>query len=341
MPMQKMKAVGYFKPLDIQEPDSLVDVQIDKPELTKPHDLLVQVKAVSVNPVDTKIRKSAKPQGEQPKILGWDASGFVVQVGSAVTSFKVGDEVYYAGDITRSGTNAEFHLVDERIAGRKPKNLGFETAAAIPLTAITAYEALFHRLQVQNEKKPETILIIGAAGGVGSIAIQLIKALTHHHVVATASRPETVEWCQSLGADQVINHRQGLVSEFKEKKLAPPKFVLSLTHTESYLGEIAELIQAQGKFGLIDDPEQLDINAFKRKSVSVHWELMFTRSLYQTEDMIEQKNLLNHVGDLLEQNKIRSTSSESFGPLNSSNLKKAHAKSESGTALGKITLWLD
>jgi len=335
-----MKAVGYLNPLPISDSQSLLDIEIEKPQLINPHDILVQVKAVSVNPVDCKIRSSAKPKNAVAKILGWDASGVVVEVGSNVTSFKVGDEVYYAGDLTRPGTDAEFHLVDERIAGFKPKSLDFEQAAAIPLTALTAYEALFERLQVQTDTNKESILIIGAAGGVGSIAIQLIKVLTAHSVIATASRPETVEWCQKMGADHVINHRKGVLAQLNELGLKP-KYVLSLNGTESYLSDIAESIQPQGKFCLIDDPNALDVVPFKRKSVSVHWELMFTRSLYQTEDMIEQKNILNHVGALIDVEKITSTSSESFGFLNAANLKRAHEKLETGTSVGKITLNLE
>jgi NADPH2:quinone reductase len=333
-----MKAVGYFVPADNETPVSLVDLEVDKPQLTKPHDLLIQVKAVSVNPVDYKIRNSSKTQSESPKILGWDASGIVLEVGNNVSRFRPGDEVYYAGEITRSGTNAEFHLVDERIVGKKPTSLSFESAAALPLTSLTAYEVLFERLEVQRDSQSETILIIGAAGGVGSIAIQMIKALTHHKVIATASRQETTHWCKQMGADFVIDHTSNFSVQFKKLGLGNPKYVISLNHTENYLQQIAEVIRPQGKFCLIDDPSTLDIGIFKKKSVSVHWELMFTRSLFQTDDMTHQGKILDEVAQLLDEKKLVPTSTRSLGVLNAANLRIAHEILEKGCAIGKITL---
>lgn len=333
-----LKAVGYLTPLPIENSESLLDLEIEKPKLTNPHDLLVRVHGVSVNPVDYKIRQSTNPTKNTAKILGWDASGVVVEVGSSVSGFKPGDEIYWAGDIKRAGSNAEFQLVEERIVGFKPKNLDFETAAALPLTSITAYEALFHRLEIQRDEKPQIILVIGAAGGVGSIAIQLIKALTNHLVIATASRPESQQWCKTMGADFVIDHSKPLGDQIAALGVGQPKYVFSLNQTEKYLSSIAALIKPQGKFCLIDDPEKLDVTPLKSKSVSVHWELMFTRSLYQTEDQIQQQAILNHIAELVETGKIKPTANTSFGLLNAENLKRAHHNLESGKAIGKVTL---
>lgn len=333
-----MKAVGYFDPLDINNPKSLVDLEIDKPELKNPNDLLVQIRAVSVNPVDYKIRSSSRPQNGLPKILGWDASGTVIAIGTGVSRFKVGDDVYYAGEITRQGSNAEFQLVDERIVSHKPKSLSYEEAASLPLTSLTAFEALFDRLEIQRNNIQETVLIIGAAGGVGSIAIQLIKALTNHIVVATASRAEPKAWCQKMGADFIIDHSQNLSNQLKTLGLNDVKYVLSLNQTETYLTQIADIISPQGKFCLIDDPASLDVSLLKRKSVSIHWELMFTRSLFQTMDLQRQAQILNEVAQLVDTKKLISTAVRSMGVMNAENLKKAHRILESGQATGKLTL---
>ena len=334
-----MKAVGYRDAGPIDRPDSLVDITLDKP-VPAGRDLLVEVKAVSVNPVDTKVRTRAGAVGAGYKVLGWDAAGIVVGVGDAVTGYAVGDEVYYAGDLTRPGANSEFHVVDERIVGRKPKTLSMPEAAAIPLTAITAWEMLFERVDVRRAVPgaANAVLIIGAAGGVGSIAIQLVRALTDLTVIATASRPETRDWAVELGAHHVVDHREPLARQVADLGIGAPGFVFSTNGTGAHLAEIASLIAPQGRFGLIDDPEALAVNAFKQKSVSVHWEFMYTRSMFQTPDMDAQRTLLDEVAALIDAGRVRTTLTETLGLVTAANLKAAHAKLESGTARGKIVL---
>ncbi|EJE54704.1 zinc-binding alcohol dehydrogenase family protein [Acidovorax sp. CF316] len=335
-----MKAVGYQKPQPIANAESLLDITLPEPVATG-HDLLVEVKAISVNPVDTKVRSSGAPAEGQPwKVLGWDASGIVKAVGPDVTLFKPGDRVWYAGSIARPGTNAELHLVDERIVGHAPKTLDFAQAAALPLTAITAWEMLFDRLGVQPGKKPEgkSLLIIGASGGVGSILTQLASRLTSLTVIGTASRPETQAWVKELGAHHVIDHSQPLAQELKAIGFPTVDYIVSLTQTDAHLAQIVEAIAPQGKFGLIDDPKALDVMPFKRKSVSIHWELMFTRSLFGTADMVGQHHLLNEVATLVDAGLVRTTLAERFGSINADNLKKAHALLESGKARGKVVL---
>jgi len=334
-----MRAVAYQNPQPIDAESSLVDIDLPKPE-PKGSDILVEVKAVSVNPVDTKIRKSAKPEAGEWKVLGWDAAGVVVAAGPDATLFKPGDEVFYAGAIDRQGTNAQFHLVDERIVGKKPKSLDFAAAAALPLTSITAYEALFDRLDV---RKPvpgaaNAIVIVGGAGGVGSIAIQIVRALTDLTVIATASRPETQEWVKALGAHHVIDHRRPLAAQVDALGIGQPAFVFSTTNTDDHYAEIVALIAPQGRFALIDDPKQLDAMPLKTKSISLHWELMFTRSLFGTADIEKQHDLLNEISKLVDSGKIKTTLNEDFGPINAANLKRAHALIESGKAKGKIVL---
>ncbi|ATZ68234.1 zinc-binding alcohol dehydrogenase family protein [Acinetobacter haemolyticus] len=333
-----MKAVAYQHAGAIASTDSLVSIEIESP-VTRGHDLLVRVQAISVNPVDTKIRKNVSPESGQWKILGWDAVGIVEAVGEKVSLFKIGDKVWYAGALNRQGSNSELQLVDERIVGHKPKSLNMIEAAALPLTAITAWEMLFDRLQVPHTA-PEntTILVIGAAGGVGSITIQLLKQLTNLTVIGTASRTETRSWVEQLGADYVLDHRQPLADQIKQLNLTAPKYVFSTTQTDQHLADIAELIAPQGHFGLIDDPEQLDIKLFKSKSVSVHWEFMFTRSMYQTEDMIKQSELLNQVSQLVDDGRIKTTVSQVLSPINAENLITAHQQIESGSTKGKIVL---
>lgn len=331
-----MKAVGYQSSLPVTAPQSLEDIELPTPEV-QGHDLLVRIEAVSVNPVDTKIRQNVSPEGGDYKVLGWDAAGIVEAVGNEVTLFQPGDKVWYAGAVDRSGTNAEFHQVDERIVSRMPTSLGFAEAAALPLTTITAWEMLFDRLQVPKENAG-SLLIVGAAGGVGSIMIQLAKRLTDLTVVATASRPETRAWAQELGADHVLDHRQSLVEELKATGLESVEYVASLTHTDEHLAEIAELIAPQGRLAVIDDPVSLDIKPFKRKSVSVHWEFMFTRSLFQTTDMIEQHHLLERVAEMVDRGELVTTLSEEFGTINADNLRRAHALLESGKGRGKLVL---
>lgn len=333
-----MKAVAYQKAGPITSSEALMDIELDTP-VAEGHDLLVRVQAVSVNPVDTKIRKNVSPENNQWKTLGWDAVGIVEAIGDKVTQFKIGDVVWYAGALNRQGSNSELQLVDERIVGHKPKTLEATEAAALPLTAITAWEMLFDRLQVpKNTPEKTSILVIGGAGGVGSITIQLLKQLTNLTIIATASRPETQEWVKQLGADYVLDHRQPLAAQIKQLDLTAPLYVFSTTQTDQHLSDIVELIAPQGRFGLIDDPEQLDIKPFKSKSVSVHWEFMFTRSMYQTEDMAKQSELLNEVSKLVDEGKIKTTVTEVLSPINAENLKQVHQQIESGTTKGKIVL---
>jgi zinc-binding alcohol dehydrogenase family protein len=334
-----MKAVGYRQSLPIAEAESLIDVELFDPRPSG-HDLLVQVKAVSVNPVDTKVRMRQAPQAGETNVLGWDAAGVVVSIGSEAHLFKPGDEVWYAGSLVRPGTNAELHLVDERIVGKKPKSLDFAQAAALPLTTITAWELLFDRFGVLPGKRvtDESLLIIGAAGGVGSILTQLARRLTAMTVIGTASRKETADWVLSLGAQHVIDHTKPLSVELKRVGIAAVTHVASLTQTDAHFPQIVESLAPQGKFGLIDDPKPIDINQLKRKSISLHWELMFTRSLFGTADMIAQHRLLSEVAELVDAGVIRTTFGAHFGPINADNLKRAHALIESGKAKGKIVL---
>ncbi|MBA5805968.1 zinc-binding alcohol dehydrogenase family protein [Rhizobium changzhiense] len=334
-----MRAVAYKTPQPISAETSLIDVELPMPEAGG-HDLLVEIKAVSVNPVDVKVRAHSAPPADELKVLGWDAAGIVKAIGADVTLFRPGDEVFYSGVISRPGSNAEFHLVDERIVGTKPKSLDFAAAAALPLTSITAYEALFDRLKVQDAVSGagRSILIIGGAGGVGSIAIQIARALTDLTVIATASRPETQDWVKELGAHHVVDHSKPIAPQVAALGIGAPGFIFSTTNTDSHIGDIVEAIAPQGRFALIDDPKTLDIVPFKRKAVSVHWELMFTRPLYGTPDMIEQHKLLNKISELVDAGKIRTTLSEIVGPINAANLKTAHAMVESGRMKGKAVL---
>lgn len=334
-----MKAVGYTEIGAIDRADALIDFEADKPTATG-HDILVRVQAVSVNPVDTKIRQRRAPEGGQPAILGWDAVGEVVALGADVSRFKVGDKVWYAGAIDRPGTNSEFHLVDERIVGHAPKSIETAAAAALPLTTLTAYEMLFDRIDVTRPVPgaAQAIVIIGGAGGVGSIAIQLLRALTDVTIIATASRPETREWVLELGAHHVVDHAQPLPEQIAALGLGAPAFVFSTNYSDSYVPQIAEFIAPQGRFGLIDDPEKFDILPFKGKSVSIHWELMFTRSLFTTEDILRQGTILDEAAQMIDAGTIRSTATEVFGAITAQNLIRAHSLSESGKAKGKIVL---
>ena len=333
-----MRAVGYTTSLPIGNADSLADIDLPKPQPAG-RDILVAVKAVSVNPVDTKVRMRAAPEAGAWKVLGWDAAGLVEAVGPDATAFRPGDAVFYAGALGRSGTNAEFHLVDERLVGTKPSTLSWAEAAAMPLTAITAWEALFDRLDVRKPVPGAAgaILIIGGAGGVGSIATQLVRRLTDLTVITTASRPETQAWSRDLGAHHVVDHSKPLAAEVAALGIAPG-FVFSTTNTETHVAEIAELVAPQGRFALIDDPAALDIRAFKQKSVSTHWEFMFTRSMFGTADMAEQGALLNEVARLIDAGQIRTTLGETYGAISAANLRRAHATIESGRAKGKIVL---
>jgi len=333
-----MKAIGYYQPLPIDNPESLQDIELPAP-VAGPRDLLVRVKAISVNPVDTKVRKNMAPEAGQPKVLGWDAAGTVEAVGAGVKNFKVGDRVYYAGSIVRPGANAELHAVDERIAALAPTSLDDAQAAALPLTTITAYELLFDRLKVpKNGGAGQTLLVTGGAGGVGSILIQLARQLTQLRVVATASRAETRAWCLALGAHAVIDHSKPLAAELKAAGIGEIDMVASLTQTGQHYAQIIESLKPQGQLAVIDDLPSLDAMPLKTKSISLHWEMMFARSRFETPDIAEQGALLAEVAALVDAGRIRTTANASFGAINAANLRKAHALIESGKAQGKVVL---
>lgn len=334
-----MRAVGYQTCDSGNDQTYLEDIYLPEP-VPGERDLLVEVKAVGVNPVDYKVRKRSAPASGEWGVLGWDVAGTVIGTGKGVTKFAVGDEVFYAGDVTRPGANAERHLVDERLVGRKPRALSFSEAAAMPLTAITAWEALFERLDVRRPVpgvKP-SILIIGGGGGVASIAIQLARQLTDLTVIATSSRPETREWVTDMGAHYVVDHSKPLAAEIAALGIGSPCFVFSTTGTDGHLGQIAELIAPQGRVVVIDDPQTLDISLFKRKSVSVHWEWMFTRSAFATEDQGAQGEILGKLADAVDIGKIRSTLNRSLGLVTALNLTRAHRLLESGASKGKVVL---
>ena len=334
-----MKAVAYYQSLPSSDAESLLDIELPAPT-PGPRDLLVAVQAISVNPVDTKIRSNVAPTDGQAKVLGWDVAGVVQAVGSEVSLFQVGDEVYYAGALQRAGGNSELHVVDERIVGHKPKNLGFAEAAALPLTAITAWELLFERLKIAegSASNGQSLLIIGAAGGVGSILTQLARQLTGLTVIGTASRPETAAWVKQLGAHHVIDHSQPLLAQLQQLGIQQVDHVASLTHTDLHYDQLIEALAPQGQLALIDDPAQLDVVKLKRKSLSLHWEFMYTRSLFETPDMQAQHALLEQVAQLIDAGTLRTTLGEHFGHINASNLRRAHALLESGKARGKIVL---
>ncbi|MGI2129208.1 zinc-binding alcohol dehydrogenase family protein [Shewanella oncorhynchi] len=335
-----MKAIGYQTASAITAPNALENITLAEPTATG-FDLLVEIKAISVNPVDTKIRASSSAPAGEYKIIGWDAVGVVKAVGEKACLFNIGDEVWYAGDISRSGSYAEYQLVDERIVGHKPKSLTYTQAAALPLTGITAWEILFDRLALPQDGSATDarILIIGAAGGVGSIITQLAVKLTGAEVIGTASRPESAAWVHKLGADAVIDHTKPLSQELANIGITDVTHVISLTQTDQHFDEIVQVLKPQGKLALIDDPKgPLDVMKLKRKSLSLHWELMFTRSLYQTEDMIAQHHLLNRLSALIDTGELQSTFGEHYGTINAQNLIKAHAQIESGKAIGKIVL---
>ncbi|HEY0522772.1 MAG TPA: zinc-binding alcohol dehydrogenase family protein [Stellaceae bacterium] len=339
-----MKAVGYRKPLPISDRESLLDLDLPKPRPAG-RDLLVAVKAVSVNPVDVKVRAAVAPPDGEAKILGWDAAGVVEAVGPEATLFKPGDEVFYAGSIDRPGTDAEFHLVDERIVGPKPRSLGFAEAAALPLTSITAWEMLFDRFGIRqgaaDAEKGRSLLIVGGAGGVGSMAVQLARQLTGLTVIATASRPETTEWVKELGAHHAVDHAKPLPEQVRSLGLDGGVDYVFATTTAggSHFPAIAEIVAPQGKVGLIDDPpESPDIRLVKRKSVSVHWEFMFTRPVFRTADMIRQHELLAEVARLVDGGVLRTTHAETLGRIDAATLRRAHAAIETGRTRGKLVL---
>lgn len=339
-----MKAVAYqtahqLSDLNSQPSLALQDIELPKPSVGE-HDLLVEVKAVSVNPVDTKIRKNVSADSGEYKVLGWDAAGVVVAKGTLVQGFEAGDKVWYAGDISRSGSNAQYQLVDARIASLCPKNLNFAEAAALPLTSLTAWELLFDRLQIPLHSLSHDghLLIVGAAGGVGSIMVQLALALTEVKVIATASRPESEAWLRQLGAHYVLDHRKPLFAELTRQKLPPVDWVASLNNTDQHFSELVKCLKPQGKFGLIDDPQNLDIRELKRKSLSLHWEFMFTRPLFNTDDIQQQHGILQRVAHLVEEGQVQSTLAKTLGVINAANLKLAHEMIESQTTCGKLVL---
>lgn len=335
-----MKAVALNRYLPIDDPQALVDVDLLKP-VPGPRDLLVHVEAISVNPVDTKVRRSKLGQAEpEPRVLGWDAAGVVKAIGSQVSLFRPGDHVYYAGSITRPGTNSEYHCVDERIVGNKPANLSFAEAAALPLTAITAWEALFDRLGIDDSGAfhGRSLLIIGGAGGVGSIAIQLAK-LAGLKVVATASREETRAWCLKLGADHVVDHRRPLVPQLTELGLGELDYIANFADTDGYWAAMAELVRPQGKIvSIVENADPLDLDLLKSKSATFVWEFMFTRAMYGTPDMQAQHELLDTVAELVAAGRLRTTLTDTLSPINAENLRAAHARLETGRTIGKLAL---
>lgn len=335
-----MKAVGFKTSLPISSPNSFIDFDTEKPS-PNGHELLIKIKAIAVNPVDYKIRQNAAKDTElaTPKIIGWDACGVVEAIGSEVSLFSAGDEVYYAGDITKPGCNAEYQVIDERIVGKKPKSLTVEEAAAMPLTSLTAWEILFDRIRINAEKdKGKTLLIIAGAGGVGSIAIQLAKKIAGLKVIATASRPETIEWCKKMGADVVVNHKN-LVEEVRNAGFQYVDFIVDFVDTNSYWDAMAELIKPQGHIASITgSAAPVALNKLKTKSASFSWEFMYTRSTFQTEDLIEQHHILNKVADLIDNGTLVHTLTQTLNGLSAETLKKAHEQLESGTTIGKLAI---
>jgi NADPH:quinone reductase len=333
-----MKAVALKRYLPIDNPESFIDVELPMPQATG-RDLLVAVHAVAVNPVDAKVRAPKNRVEAHPRVLGWDASGVVQAVGPDVTLFKVGDPVYYAGDITRSGSNAQYQLVDERIVGHKPASLSHAEAAALPLTTITAYEAFFDRLRIDRDgaSAGQSILIIGASGGVGSIGIQLAKR-AGLKVIATASRPETIAWVKELGADHLVNHREPLVPQVRALGMQHVDHVAIFNDMRHWAAAV-ELVRPQGGIVSIDDTDlPMPMDGMKTKAASLHWEFMFARAMHKTPDMIEQHRLLSFVAKEIDAGSIRTTVSEVLRPINAANLRQAHALVESGRARGKIVL---
>ncbi len=332
-----MKAIAYAQHgLPITDPAALIDIHLPLPE-PGPRDLRVQVRAISVNPVDTKVRNGVAVS--EPRVLGWDAVGVVDAVGEQVSLFQPGDAVFYAGAIGRPGSNAEYQLVDERIVGHKPASLDDAAAAALPLTAITAWELLFDRLRIpEGGGEGQTLLVVGAAGGVGSILVQLARQLTRLTVIGTASRPDTQDWVYALGAHHVIDHSTPLTEGLQRLGIEAVSHVASLTHTGEHFDQIVAALQPQGQLALIDDPGQLDVMALKRKSLSLHWESMFTRSSFDTPDVQRQHELLERVAGLVDAGVLRTTLGEHYGRINAANLRQAHALIESHRARGKVVL---
>lgn len=334
-----MKAVAFNQPLPIDDPRCLQDVDLPEP-VPGEHDLLVEIRAIAVNPVDTKVRQRETPAPGDWRVPGWDAAGVVLATGAQVTGFRPGDRVWYAGALTRAGCCSERHVVDARLASAMPESLDFAAAAALPLTTLTAWELLFDRLQVApgETSRGQSLLIVGAAGGVGSMLVQLARQLTGLIVIATASRPETQAWVRELGAHHVLDHRQPLSRELARAGLGEVSHVASLTQTHEHIAEIVACLAPQGRLGLIDDPEPFDLRLLKRKSLSLHWEFMFTRALFDTADMARQGEILAEVARLVDAGVLRSTATADYGRIDAANLRRAHALLESGQARGKLVL---
>jgi zinc-binding alcohol dehydrogenase family protein len=333
-----MKAVAFTHARPITDHESLIDLDFAVP-VPRHHDLLVEVKAVSVNPVDTKIRRAGEPLGE-PRVLGFDAAGIVRGIGPEVQNFSVGDEVFYAGVPTRPGTNAEFHLVDDRIVGHKPRTLDFAQAAALPLTSLTAWEMLFDRFRIPRDQAiGGTLLIVGGGGGVGSMAIQLAAQLTDLTVVATASRPETADWCRGLGAHHVINHQQDMAAQLDQYGLAAPDYIFCVTHQHNHFRKLTELLAPEGAIGIIESSAvNVDISALIKKCGTLHTEYMFTRGILKTPTIAAQHRTLEAIAHLVDNGTLKTTMTEHYGTINAENLKRAHAAIEAGSVRGKIVL---
>lgn len=330
-----MKAFGFTSPFSEEVQNYVEQLEMAMPIATG-HDILVEMKAVGVNPVDTKVRVRVPGTPDEPKVLGFDGAGIVKSVGDKVTRFKAGDEVYYAGLISRGGTFADYHLVDERIVGRKPKSLSFTQSAALPLTSITAWELLFDRFGISKTGNAKgVLLVIGGAGGVGSILIQLAKQMTDLTIIATASRDDTVQWCKKMGATHVISHREDMLEQIKALGFEHIDYAAGLTRNDLHYATMIDMLKPGGKIGIIDDPGPIDVSLMKLKSISLHWEFMFTRAMYETDDMIEQANLLDHVAKLVDEGALQTTMSKDFGVMNTDNLNKALIYQQSGTAIGK------
>lgn len=333
-----MKAVAFTHSRPVTEMDALEDIELSVP-VPRHHDLLVEIKAISVNPVDTKIRRSQEPLGE-PRVLGYDAAGIVRGIGPEVQNFSVGDEVFYAGVPDRQGTNAEFHLVDDRLVGHKPKSLSFAQAAALPLTALTAWEMLFERFRIpRNQPQGGTLLIVGGAGGVGSMAIQLAAQLTDMTIIATASRPESVEWCRTLGAHHVVSHDKDIAEQLLKLGVEAPGHIFCVAQVKKHFHKLVELLAPEGAVGIIEsNAGELNVSSLIQKSATLHTEYVFTHGLMHTRHMSIQHRTLEAIAHLVDNGTLRTTMIENYGKINAYNLIRAHAALESGATIGKIVL---
>lgn len=331
--MTTTTAIGYQANLPTSDPTSLLPRQLEVPSL-RPHDVLVEVEAVSVNPVDVKLRAGSPADGF--RVLGFDAAGTVREIGDAVTLFQPGDEVFYAGSIDRPGTNQRLHAVDERIVGRKPRSVSFADAASLPLTAITAWESLFDRLLLAPESRG-TLLVIGATGGVGSVLIQLVEALLPGvTVIATASDPERGKWVRALGVEHVVDHRSDLVEQVLDIVPGGVDWVFT-AHSHGQVEAYAQIVRPFGHIVAIDDGPR-DVSPLKGKSIAWHWELMFTRPVQQSSDMIEQHHLLDGIAELVDTGRLRPTVTHVFSPIAPETLREAHALVEAGRTVGKVVI---